>query len=85
MAARNLPLTVQPWLTPNPAAVPVAASCPGIGDVAPLDRDRLLTFGGGRKVLVVFLRCVGCACKSTAPLPLPQFSSLSRHDTRNVC
>ncbi|KAK1758667.1 hypothetical protein QBC47DRAFT_441516 [Echria macrotheca] len=61
MTVKNLPLTVQPWLTPVPPPIPVAASPPRVGEPAPLDRDRELTLGGGRKVLVVFLRCVGCA------------------------
>ena len=63
MSVRSLPLTVQPWLSPPPPPIPVA-ECPKPGDPAPLDRDRKLTFGGGKAVLVVFLRCVGCACKS---------------------
>ncbi|KAJ9133492.1 Tsa antioxidant enzyme domain protein, partial [Coniochaeta hoffmannii] len=61
MTVKSLPLTVQPWLSPPPPPIPVAAECPKPGDLAPLDRDRKLTFGGGKKVLVVFLRCVGCA------------------------
>ena len=64
MSVKSLPLTVQPWLTPRPPPIPVADP-PRVGDLAPLDRDRKLAFGGGKKVLVVFLRCVGCACKST--------------------
>lgn len=63
MTVKSLPLTVQPWLSPRPPPIPVATECPKPGDLAPLDRDRKLTFGGGKKVLVVFLRCVGCACK----------------------
>jgi hypothetical protein len=61
MTAKSLPLTVQPWLTPRPPPVPIADP-PRVGDLAPIDRDRRLVFGGGKKVLVVFLRCVGCAC-----------------------
>ncbi|KJR86152.1 uncharacterized protein SPSK_02604 [Sporothrix schenckii 1099-18] len=62
MSVKALPLTVQPWLTPPPAPIPVATACPKKGDAAPLDRDRKLTVGGGAKpVVVVFLRCVGCA------------------------
>ncbi len=61
MSVKALPLTVQPWLTPPPAPIPVAAACPKKGDAAPLDRDRKLTVGGGKPVVVVFLRCVGCA------------------------
>jgi len=64
MTVKNLPLTVQPWLTPVPPPIPVARP-PRIGEPAPLDRDRELTFGGGKKVIVIFLRCVGCACMST--------------------
>ncbi|KAK0632178.1 hypothetical protein B0T14DRAFT_23580 [Immersiella caudata] len=60
MTVKNLPLTVQPWLTPVPPPIPIQA-LPKIGDTAPLDRDRELTFGGGKRVIVVFLRCVGCA------------------------
>lgn len=64
MTVRNLPLTVQPWLSPAPPPVPIAAECPKIGEPAPMDRDKKLVLGGGKKVVVVFLRCVGCACKS---------------------
>lgn len=60
MSPKKLPLTAQAWLSPVPPPVPVAET-PKVGDLAPLDRDRQLTFGGGKKVLVVFLRCVGCA------------------------
>ncbi|SPQ19159.1 7dfe3faa-068d-45e9-bdf7-4c126311f335 [Thermothielavioides terrestris] len=60
MSVKSLPLTVQPWLTPRPPPIPVAEP-PRVGDLAPLDRDRQLVLGNGRKVLVVFLRCVGCA------------------------
>ncbi|KAL7620910.1 hypothetical protein AAE478_008220 [Parahypoxylon ruwenzoriense] len=61
MNTRKLPLTAQAWLSPVPPPVPVAAECPKPGDLAPLDRDRQLNFGGGRPVIVLFLRCVGCA------------------------
>lgn len=66
-----LPLTVHPWLTPPPPAVPLASEAPIPGDLAPIDRDRRLAgkFGGGRKVVVVFLRCVGCACRFSTLLP----------------
>lgn len=64
MSVRSLPLTVQPWLTPPPAAVSVGR-VPGIGDKAPIDRTQKLGVGGGKRTLLVFLRCVGCACKST--------------------
>lgn len=70
MSVRKLPLTVQPWLSPPPPPVAIAAECPRVGDLAPLDRDRLLTFGGGKKVVVVFLRCVGCACEFDTPYPV---------------
>ncbi|EPE08396.1 hypothetical protein F503_01179 [Ophiostoma piceae UAMH 11346] len=61
MTVKGLPLTVQPWLTPAPAPIPVATSCPQKGDQAPMDRDRKLNIGAGKPVVVVFLRCVGCA------------------------
>ncbi|KAF5001639.1 hypothetical protein FGRMN_945 [Fusarium graminum] len=60
MSIRSLPLTVQPWLTPPPAAAALGR-LPGIGDKAPLDRTQKLRLGGGKRVLLVFLRCVGCA------------------------
>ena len=66
MSVKKLPLTVHPWLSPPPPPVPVAR-VPRVGDVAPLDRDRKLDFGGGRRVFVLFLRCVGCACTSAPP------------------
>lgn len=62
MSTRKLPLTAQAWLSPVPPPVAVA-ECPKAGDLAPLDRDRQLSFGGGRKVVVLFMRCVGCACE----------------------
>lgn len=67
MSTKKLPLTAQAWLSPVPPPVPVAAECPKPGDLAPLDRDRQLEFGGGRPVIVLFLRCVGCACKYLLP------------------
>ncbi|KIL88038.1 hypothetical protein FAVG1_08921 [Fusarium avenaceum] len=60
MSIRSLPLTVQPWLTPPPAAAAIGR-LPGIGDKAPLDKSQKLRLGGGKRVLLVFLRCVGCA------------------------
>ncbi|KAF3014294.1 hypothetical protein E8E14_012059 [Neopestalotiopsis sp. 37M] len=60
-STRKLPLTAQAWLSPVPPPVPVAAECPKVGDLAPLDRDRQLSMGGGRRVVVLFMRCVGCA------------------------
>ncbi|KAK1998196.1 hypothetical protein LX36DRAFT_681199 [Colletotrichum falcatum] len=60
MSMKSLPITVAPWFSPPPPPVPVA-EVPKVGDLAPLDRDRKLEFGRGRPVLVVFLRCVGCA------------------------
>ncbi|KAF4338691.1 tsa antioxidant enzyme [Fusarium beomiforme] len=65
MSVRSLPLTVQPWLTPPPAAVAVGR-LPGIGDKAPVDKTMKLRVGGGKRVLLVFLRCVGCASVSHA-------------------
>ena len=73
MTVKSLPLTVQPWLAPPPPPIPVAEA-PKVGDLAPLDRDRQLTFGGGKKVIVVFLRCVGCACKTNASPYFCRFS-----------
>ncbi|KAI0894001.1 hypothetical protein F4806DRAFT_127053 [Annulohypoxylon nitens] len=60
MSTKKLPLTAQAWLSPAPPPVPIA-ECPKPGDLAPLDRDRQLTFGGGKPVIILFLRCVGCA------------------------
>lgn len=70
MSTRKLPLTAQAWLSPVPPPVAVA-ECPKTGDLAPLDRDRQLTFGGGKKTVVLFMRCVGCACKSLCTPRLP--------------
>lgn len=75
MSVKALPLTVQPWLSPPPAPIPIA-ECPKVGDLAPIDRDRKITVGGNKKVLIVFLRCVGCACAlfpSIPPSLLPSF------------
>ncbi|KAK3330677.1 hypothetical protein B0H66DRAFT_598205 [Apodospora peruviana] len=74
MSVKALPLAVQPWLTPTPPPIPVAEP-PKVGDLAPIDRDRELTFGGGRIVLVVFLRCVGCAFAQKTFLQLRQLAT----------
>ncbi len=67
MRVSNLPISVQPWLSPPPPPVPVAV-CPHKGDMAPVDRDGKVAVAAGRPVIVVFLRCVGCACE-LASLP----------------
>lgn len=72
MSVKSLPLSVQPWLSPPPPPVHVAR-VPGIGDKAPQDIEKKLVVGGGRRVLLVFLRCVGCACMS--PHPISTFPS----------
>ncbi|KAK3372327.1 hypothetical protein B0H63DRAFT_292157 [Podospora didyma] len=74
MSIKSLPLTVQPWLTPLPPPIPVAEP-PRAGDLSPLDRDRKLNFGAGKKVLVVFLRCVGCAFAQKTFLKLRALAS----------
>ncbi|KAK3940606.1 hypothetical protein QBC46DRAFT_123745 [Diplogelasinospora grovesii] len=79
MSVKSLPLAVQPWLTPMPPPIPVAKP-PTVGDVAPLDRDRQLAFGGGRKVMVVFLRCVGCAFAQKTFLSLRNLASRHAND-----
>lgn len=63
MSVKSLPLTAQAWLSPPPPPVPVAASCPAVGGRAPVDMSGKLVLGAGKRVMVVFLRCVGCACK----------------------
>ncbi|SPO00067.1 uncharacterized protein DNG_02919 [Cephalotrichum gorgonifer] len=60
MSVKSLPMSVQPWLAPPPPPIPLGP-LPGVGTVAPMDRDRKIVCGGGRPVLIVFLRCVGCA------------------------
>lgn len=72
----GLPLTVHPWLSPAPPPVKVAA-VPSVGDLAPVDREGRLRLGGGQRTLVVFLRCVGCACTSSL-IPIPEQQSLIR-------
>lgn len=86
MTVRNLPLTAQAWLSPVPPPVPVAPECPPVGAPAPLDRDGKLVLGGGRKVLVVFLRCVGCACKclDASPICLHALSQRKMHITDDL-
>ena len=64
MSLKSLPLTVHPWLSPPPPPVDVAR-VPRIGDQAPRDIDGRLVFVRGRRTMVVFLRCVGCACESS--------------------
>ncbi|KAI6299437.1 hypothetical protein MCOR23_011335 [Pyricularia oryzae] len=83
MTVKSLPLTAQAWLNPPPPPVPVAAECPKVGDLAPLDRDRKIEFGGGRRVLVVFLRCVGCAFAQKTFLALRTLAN--RHQQTLTC
>lgn len=75
LTAASLPLTAQTWLSPPPPPVPVASACPNVGQRAPVDPSGKLVLGGGRRVVVVFLRCVGCACTLlSTPLLPPPFS-----------
>ncbi|KAK8929263.1 hypothetical protein VCV18_001925 [Metarhizium anisopliae] len=60
LSYKSLPLTVHPWLSPPPPPIQVSR-VPRIGEPAPRDRHGKLATGHGRRVLVVFLRCVGCA------------------------
>ncbi|KIE00715.1 Thioredoxin-like fold protein, partial [Metarhizium majus ARSEF 297] len=60
LSYKSLPLTVHPWLSPPPPPIQVSR-VPRIGEPAPRDRHGKLATGCGRRVLVVFLRCVGCA------------------------
>ncbi|KAK1590904.1 uncharacterized protein LY79DRAFT_195550 [Colletotrichum navitas] len=82
MSMKSLPITVAPWFTPPPPPVPVA-EVPKIGDLAPLDRDRKLEFGRGRPVLVVFLRCVGCAFAQKTFLALRALAN--KHANKLTC
>ncbi|PFH62833.1 hypothetical protein XA68_11614 [Ophiocordyceps unilateralis] len=82
MSFKALPMTVHPWLAPPPPPVAVAR-LPQVGDVAPRDRDRKLEFGGGRRVLIVFLRCVGCAFAQKTFLNLRTLAN--RHSQSLTC
>ncbi|KAI0536003.1 hypothetical protein GGR58DRAFT_477029 [Xylaria digitata] len=84
MSTKNLPLTAQAWLSPVPSPVPVAAECPKPGDLAPLDRDRRLDFGGGRPVIVLFLRCVGCAFAQKSFLALRALANKKQGSLRCI-
>ncbi|TGJ83365.1 hypothetical protein E0Z10_g5388 [Xylaria hypoxylon] len=84
MSTKKLPLTAQAWLSPVPPPVPVAAECPKPGDLAPLDRDRQLEFGGGRPIIVVFLRCVGCAFAQKSFLALRALANKKQGSLRCV-
>lgn len=76
MSLKSLPLTVHPWLSPPPPPVDVAR-VPRIGDEAPRDGEGRLVFVRGRRTMVVFLRCVGCACKPPPPPLCLNFNSCS--------
>ncbi|CAJ2504390.1 Uu.00g117840.m01.CDS01 [Anthostomella pinea] len=81
MNKKKLPLTAQAWLSPVPPPVPIA-ECPKAGDLAPLDRDRQLEFGGGRPVVVLFLRCVGCAFAQKSFLALRALANKNQGSLR---
>ncbi|KAI0162293.1 hypothetical protein GGR57DRAFT_489974 [Xylariaceae sp. FL1272] len=83
MSTKKLPLTAQAWLSPVPPPVPVASECPKPGDLAPLDRDRQLEFGGGKPVIVLFMRCVGCAFAQKSFLALRALST--KHQGKLRC
>ncbi|KAK8122189.1 hypothetical protein PG984_010859 [Apiospora sp. TS-2023a] len=83
MTVKKLPLTAQAWLSPLPPPVPIAAECPKVGDLAPLDRDRQLVFGGGKRIVVLFLRCVGCAFAQKSFLALRTLAN--RHQGKITC
>ncbi|RCI12195.1 hypothetical protein L249_0902 [Ophiocordyceps polyrhachis-furcata BCC 54312] len=82
MSLKSLPLTVHPWITPPPPPIPVAR-LPQVGSVAPRDRDNKLDLGGGRRVLVVFLRCAGCAFAQKTFLNLRTLAN--RHSQSLTC
>ncbi|KAH6980920.1 hypothetical protein BKA56DRAFT_586166 [Ilyonectria sp. MPI-CAGE-AT-0026] len=82
MSVKSLPLSVQPWLNPPPPPVHVAR-VPGIGDKAPQDIEKKLVVGGGRRVLLVFLRCVGCAFAQKTFLNLRTLAN--RHGDALTC
>ncbi|KID84237.1 Thioredoxin-like fold protein [Metarhizium guizhouense ARSEF 977] len=89
LSYKSLPLTVHPWLSPPPPPIQVSR-VPRIGEPAPRDRHGKLATGRGRRVLVVFLRCVGCACKSQeSQLPPKTFINLrtlaNRHSQTVTC
>ncbi|KAK5634007.1 hypothetical protein RRF57_009722 [Xylaria bambusicola] len=84
MNTKKLPLTAQAWLSPLPPPVPIATECPKPGDLAPLDRDRQLEFGGGRPVIVLFLRCVGCAFAQKSFLALRTLASKKQGSLRCI-
>ncbi|KAI1263440.1 hypothetical protein F5Y18DRAFT_429124 [Xylariaceae sp. FL1019] len=83
MSTKKLPLTAQAWLSPVPPPVPVASECPKPGELAPRDRDRGLEFGGGKPVIVLFMRCVGCAFAQKSFLALRALST--RHQGKLRC
>ncbi|KAK8016195.1 hypothetical protein PG993_014384 [Apiospora rasikravindrae] len=83
MTVKKLPLTAQAWLSPLPPPVPIAPECPKVGDLAPLDRDRQLQFGGGKRIVVLFLRCVGCAFAQKSFLALRTLAN--RHQGKITC
>ncbi|KYK58119.1 uncharacterized protein DCS_05132 [Drechmeria coniospora] len=80
---KSLPLSVHPWFSPPPAAAEVARAVPRVGDLAPSDRNRQLQVGRGRRVLVVFLRCVGCAFAQKTFLALRTLAN--RHASSITC
>ncbi|KAH7161214.1 hypothetical protein EDB81DRAFT_755788 [Dactylonectria macrodidyma] len=82
MSVKSLPLSVQPWLSPTPPPVDVSR-VPGIGDKAPLDPQKRIVFAGGRRVLLVFLRCVGCAFAQKTFLSLRTLAN--RHGEALTC
>ncbi|KAI0599475.1 hypothetical protein F4775DRAFT_600044 [Biscogniauxia sp. FL1348] len=84
MSVKKLPLTAQAWLSPAPPPVPVAPACPQPGTLAPLDRGRKLEFGGGRPVVVLFLRCVGCAFAQKSFLALRALATKNQGSLRCV-
>ncbi|KAJ3563787.1 hypothetical protein NPX13_g8078 [Xylaria arbuscula] len=84
MTTKKLPLTAQAWLSPVPPPVPIASECPKPGDLAPLDRDRQLEFGRGQPVIVLFLRCVGCAFAQKSFLALRTLASKKQGSLRCI-
>jgi len=78
---KSLPLTIHPWLQPSPPPVAVGR-VPNVGDKAPVDRDGRLKIEG-KRTLVVFLRCVGCAFAQKTFLALRSIAN--RHHSTIRC
>lgn len=78
----TVPKALAPWTTPPPAPIDVAPA-PAIGGRAPDCKELRMPYGGGKGVVVVFLRCCGCPCELLPDAFIYIHTAIFNHDSKS--